>query len=149
MQTSTPRRRLVRLPSEGRLAGVCAGIAAYLETDVTVVRLAWIVLSIVPGGVIGGVLAYLAAWIIMPASSEPAALPKPRLTRSLSDRRLAGVCGGIAAYFEIDATVVRVIWAVLTIVPGAIVCGVVAYLVAWIVLPDEAAGGFVQAAKPA
>jgi phage shock protein PspC (stress-responsive transcriptional regulator) len=149
MDSLTPRRRLVRLQSHGRIAGVCAGIAAYLDTDVTVVRLAWIVLSIVPGGVIGGVLAYLAAWIIVPASTEPAAAPRARLTRSVTDRRLAGVCGGIAAYFDVDSTVVRLLWAVLTIVPGAVVCGVVAYLVAWLVIPDAPAAGLVQATRPA
>ena len=60
---STPRR-LVRYSSAGRVAGVCAGIAEYLDTDVTLVRLAWVVLSIVPGAFLGGLLAYLAAWIV-------------------------------------------------------------------------------------
>lgn len=136
METPTDRRRLVRLQEQGRIAGVCAGIAAYLDTDVTVVRLAWIVLSIVPGGVIGGVLAYLAAWIIMPVSAEQTAAVRSRLTRSITDRKLAGVCGGIAKYFDIDSTVVRLLWAVLTIVPGAIVFGVVAYVVAWLIIPE-------------
>jgi phage shock protein PspC (stress-responsive transcriptional regulator) len=149
MEIPTPRRRLVRLQSQGRIAGVCAGIAAYLDTDVTVVRLAWIVLSIVPGGVIGGVLAYLAAWIIVPASAESTAVPRARLTRSIADRRIGGVCGGIASYFDIDSTVVRLLWAVLTIVPGAIVFGVAAYLVAWMAIPDAPSAELVQAAKSA
>jgi phage shock protein PspC (stress-responsive transcriptional regulator) len=138
MEESTTRRlRLVRLQDQGRIAGVCAGIAAYLETDVTLVRLAWIVLSIVPGGVIGGVLAYLAAWIIVPASTDANTVsPRLRLTRSLTDRKLGGVCGGIAKYLNVDSTVVRLLWAVLTIVPGAIVFGVAAYLLAWILIPE-------------
>ena len=42
------------------------------------------------------------------------------LRRSLVDRQIAGVCGGIAHYFDIDPVFVRVAWVVLTIVPGAI-----------------------------
>ena len=41
----TQQRRLVRLPAAGRLGGVCAGIADYLDVDVTFVRLAWIPLA--------------------------------------------------------------------------------------------------------
>jgi phage shock protein PspC (stress-responsive transcriptional regulator) len=132
-------KRLFRKPASGRIAGVCAGIADYLDTDVTVVRLLWVILSIVPGGFIGGLLGYLAAWIIMPESSEPVVVPSGarRLTRSVSDRKIAGVCGGLAEFFGVDPTVVRVLWAVLTIVPGAIVLGVVAYLVAWFITPAE------------
>src|SRR5437773_10422466 len=115
---SSPKQ-LFRRSSSGRLAGVCAGIAEYFETDVTLVRLASVVLSIVPGGFIGGLLAYLAAWIIVPDATEPAAtgVGARRLTRSIGDRKIAGVCGGVAAYFEIDPTVVRLAWAVLTVVP--------------------------------
>jgi phage shock protein PspC (stress-responsive transcriptional regulator) len=132
-------RRLCRFSADGRLGGVCAGIASYLNTDVTLVRLAWIVLSIVPGGIVGGVLAYIAAWIIMPDSTVPAMpSPAPRLTRSATDWKIGGVCGGLAGYFGLDPTVVRVVWAILTLVPGAIVVGVFAYVVAWFVMPLEA-----------
>ncbi len=149
MDTPPRRRRLVRLQEQGRIAGVCAGLAAYLDTDVTMVRLAWIVLSIFPGGVIGGMLAYIAAWIIMPASPDTATLPPTRLTRSVVDRKLGGVCGGIAAYLDVDSTVVRLLWAVLTIVPGAIVFGVVAYLAGWVVIPEAPARELRPATTPA
>lgn len=138
MAMSSPKR-LFRNPVGAHIGGVCAGIADYLDTDVTLVRLGWVVLSIVPGGFIGGVVAYLTAWVIMPDSTGPAivAAGSRRLTRSASDRRIAGVCGGLAEYFAVDATLVRVVWAVLTIVPGGIVLGVVAYLVAWFIMPID------------
>lgn len=129
-------RRLMRIPSRGRLAGVCAGFAEYLDTDVTLVRLAWIVLSIVPGGVVGGVLAYLGAALLMPVSEAAVPARGRELTRSASDRKLGGVCSGLAEYFAVDVTLVRVAWVVLTIVPGAIVCGILAYVVAWFIMPD-------------
>jgi len=143
----TQPKRLHRQSSAGRIAGVCAGIATYLDSDVTLIRLAWVVLSVVPGGFIGGLLAYLAAWLIVPDANQPTAAEAAprRLTRSTADRKLAGVCGGLAEYFHLDATVVRLAWAILTVVPGCIVLGVLAYLVAWFVMPlqsgTEAAAG--------
>jgi phage shock protein C len=132
-------KRLYRNSAAGRIAGVCAGIAEYLDADVTLIRLVWIVLSIVPGGFIGGIVAYVAAWAIMTDSSMPANVgaATSRLTRSTTDRKLAGVCGGLAEYFRVDSTAVRVLWAILTIIPGAIVLGVVAYLVAWFIMPGD------------
>ena len=146
----TTPKRLVRKPASGRLGGVCAGIADYLDTDVTLVRLLWVILSIVPGGFIGGLIGYLAAWIIMPESAEPVIVPAGvrRLMRSETDKQIAGVCGGLADYFKVDPTLVRVVWAVLTIVPGAIVLGVIAYLVAWFIMPADHAPR-VTAASPA
>jgi phage shock protein C len=137
---SSPKR-LCRKSSSGKIAGVCAGIADYFDTDVTLVRLAWLVLSIVPGGFVGGLLAYVAAWFIMPDSAPSAELDASarRLTRSTEDRKIAGVCGGFAEYLNVDSTVVRLVWAVLTVVPGAIVLGVAAYLLAWFIIPNRPA----------
>ena len=133
---SSPKR-LYRNSSAGRIAGVCAGIAEYFDADVTLVRLVWVVLSIVPGGFVGGIVAYIVAWAIMPDSSLASVEGGARrLTRSTTDRKLAGVCGGLAEYFGVDSTVVRVLWAILTIIPGAIVLGIVAYLVAWFIMPN-------------
>jgi phage shock protein PspC (stress-responsive transcriptional regulator) len=129
-------RRLTRSRQEGKIGGVCAGLANYFDVDVTLVRAAWLVFSIVPGAVIGGVLAYLMAWLVIPESpgnQEP--LPGKRLTRSATDRRIAGVCGGIAEYFDVDSTAVRLLWIVLSILIGAVVGGVVAYLIAWLIIP--------------
>src|SRR5207247_6342352 len=100
----TSPKRLVRKPASGRLGGVCAGIADYLDTDVTLVRLLWVILSIVPGGFIGGLIGYLAAWIIMPESSEPVVVPAGvrRLTRSEADEKMGGGCGGLAEEFTVD-----------------------------------------------
>jgi phage shock protein PspC (stress-responsive transcriptional regulator) len=144
-------RRLTRIPSRGRIAGVCAGLAAHYDVDVTLVRLLWVVLSIVPCMIIGGVLAYAAAWFLMPAASELEA-PVPagkRLERSATDRKVAGICGGLAEYFDVDPTLVRVGVAVLAIYPGAVVLGLLCYLVAWAVIPLRGPRAFTTAASPA
>jgi phage shock protein PspC (stress-responsive transcriptional regulator) len=135
--SSTAYRRLSRLPYQGKVAGVCAGLAAYFKVDVTVIRLLWVILSIVPGAVVGGLIAYGAAWLLMPESAAPPETVEPtrRLLRSYDDRKIAGVCGGLAAYLNVDATVVRLGVIVLSIYPGAIICGVIAYIVAWVVMP--------------
>jgi phage shock protein C len=131
-----PIRRLTRSRQHGRIAGVCAGLADYFEVDVVLIRAAWVVLSIVPGAIIGGVLAYLAAWLLIPEATEPAsALIERRLTRSATDRKIAGICGGLAEYFGVDATPIRLLWIILSILCGAIVGGVIAYVVAWLIIP--------------
>ena len=58
-----------------------------------------------------------------------------RLERSRSDRMVAGVCGGLAEYFSVDATPIRLLWLILSILCGAVVGGVIAYLVAWLIIP--------------
>ena len=130
------KRRLVRRPAEGKLGGVCAGLAEYFDADVALVRAAWVVLSIWPGAIVLGVIAYVAAWVLMPrAEAPPATTSRPRLVRSQTDRRIAGVCGGLADYFDVDPTIVRLTWVVLSIVAGAVVFGVIAYVVAWFIIP--------------
>jgi phage shock protein C len=60
-----------------------------------------------------------------------------RLYRSRSDRMLFGVAGGMARYLDIDPAVVRIVWALLVIAGGA---GLLLYIVAAIVIPEEPAG---------
>ena len=58
-----------------------------------------------------------------------------RLMRSVVDSKIAGVCGGFAEYFNSDPTVVRILFVFLTIATG-LVPGIVAYVVAWILMPQ-------------
>lgn len=55
-----------------------------------------------------------------------------RLYRSRTQRMLAGVCGGIAEYFNIDPTVVRLLWVIFCFVGGS---GILAYIIAAVVIP--------------
>ncbi len=57
-----------------------------------------------------------------------------RLTRSAADRKLAGVCGGIGAYFGVDPTMVRIGWVVFSLLGGS---GVLAYIICAILMPEE------------
>ena len=57
-----------------------------------------------------------------------------KLYRSRTDRKLAGVCGGLAQYFNMDATLIRVLFVVLAVLGGS---GLVIYLAMWIIVPNE------------
>ena len=57
-----------------------------------------------------------------------------KLYRSRSDKKLVGVCGGLAKYFGLDPVLVRVLWAVVSIFYGA---GVLAYIVCAFLIPEE------------
>lgn len=59
-----------------------------------------------------------------------------RLYRTQHDRKLAGVCGGLADYFDIDATIVRIIFIVL-IIPTAFLTMPIGYLIATLLIPNE------------
>jgi phage shock protein C len=58
-----------------------------------------------------------------------------RLRRILQGKKIAGVCTGYAEYFNMDVTLMRLIWIGLALVPPNI--GLIAYIVSWIVLPKE------------
>lgn len=57
-----------------------------------------------------------------------------KLYRSKTDKKIAGVCGGVAAYFGIDSTIVRVLWLLLVIFFGT---GLLAYIVCAIIMPED------------
>ena len=57
-----------------------------------------------------------------------------RLLRSKKNRMIAGVCAGIGNYLGIDATVIRLLWVLLTFFSGGV--GVLAYIIAWVIIPE-------------
>ncbi|MBQ9940045.1 MAG: PspC domain-containing protein [Clostridia bacterium] len=57
-----------------------------------------------------------------------------KLFKSKADKKLCGVCGGVAAYFGIDSTLVRLAWVAFTLLGGS---GLLAYIIAAIVIPEE------------
>ena len=56
-----------------------------------------------------------------------------RLYRSTTDRKIAGVCGGLAEYLGMDPTLVRILWFLAMLLAGT---GFLAYIIMWIVLPE-------------
>lgn len=56
-----------------------------------------------------------------------------KLTRSRTDRKLAGVCGGIAEFFDVDVTVIRILWVLATFMGGS---GLLAYVICALIMPE-------------
>ncbi len=67
----------------------------------------------------------------MPDSPEPR-----RLERDTSNKMIAGVASGVANYFNLDPTIVRVLWAAAILLGGF---GVIVYIIMWIVMPEAGA----------
>ena len=57
---------------------------------------------------------------------------KRRLMRSSTDKKIAGVCAGLADYFDLDPTIIRLCWLLAVLFAG---CGLLAYIILWIALP--------------
>lgn len=57
-----------------------------------------------------------------------------KLTRDINNKMLGGVCSGVANYFGIDPTLVRIVWAILALGYGA---GILAYVICWVIIPPN------------
>lgn len=57
-----------------------------------------------------------------------------KLKRSYTNKMICGVCGGIGEYFNIDPTVIRLIWAILTV--GSFGTGLLVYIIAAVIMPE-------------
>lgn len=84
----SPKRMLFRNPSDKLIGGVCGGMAEFLGWDPTLVRIAWVVLTLVTGG--GGILAYLALWILLPVGTKEDGQQKPAAVE-LNEQNLSRV----------------------------------------------------------
>ena len=93
-------------------------------------------------------------WAVRPISANPAARsgpsppregPEPnppnsrKLYRSRTERSIAGICGGLAAYFDSDPTLIRLLMLLLILFGGL---SIWAYIILWIVIPEEPARKF-------
>ncbi len=64
-------------------------------------------------------------------------MDQKKLYRSRSNRMICGVCGGIGTFLGIDATVIRVLYAVISLVAGAGVLGLVLYFILAVIIPED------------
>ena len=223
------KRRLYRNQSNKVIAGVCSGLGEYLNVDITIVRLIWILLTLLGGA---GVMAYILAYFIIPSKPNEFAEPIPSqnhdftgarifgiifvgagvvilldnleilsfhhwwhmssefvfpgllilagiyfltkrtgistnrhdqepltsgeqtsqdqnspnssssfdptkmkvLRRSMNDKKLFGICGGAGEYFEIDPSIIRIAYAIFTVLSGG--AGILIYLLMYLVIPE-------------
>lgn len=74
VQSSVAPKRLKRSPIDKKIAGVCSGLADYFDADPTIIRIIWAFATLATG-VVPGILAYFAAWILMPEALYVTAAP--------------------------------------------------------------------------
>ena len=93
--------------------------------------------TLAPGQTSSSLASLNAAPQLPPHASAPPVLgePMPQLTRSLRNRKIAGVCAGIGNHFGVDPTVVRILFVVMFFCP--VLPAIIPYLVCWIVMPLE------------
>jgi phage shock protein PspC (stress-responsive transcriptional regulator) len=101
------KKRLYRDSSDKFIGGVCSGIAAYLNVDPAIVRILFAIITF--GGFGLGFLAYILLWMILPAKDIEHFGGK-RLYRNPDDKIIAGVAGGLAAYFNVRSSNIRLVF---------------------------------------
>jgi len=123
-------KKLHRLADDKKLAGVCAGLGEYFDVDPVFFRL-FFLLSLFFGGL--GALVYLLLWVMAPEKTGDG---KPRPSASLhlsrSDRKIAGVCGGLGEWLDVDPIFLRVVFVLFALFFGL---GIVVYIALWLFLP--------------
>ncbi|MBO9702958.1 MAG: PspC domain-containing protein [Sporocytophaga sp.] len=149
--------RLYRDANDKFLGGVCSGIAEYFGMDPAIVRILFVIVTISGFGF--GVFIYILLWVILPSKNLENPITK-RLYRNPDDKMIAGVAGGLAAYFGQETKIFRLIFAAPLIIgifitlirgifwslsfpffPGFFFGSagstfILAYCILWIVLPE-------------
>jgi len=223
------QRRLYRNQSNKVFAGVCSGLGEYLNVDTIVIRLIWVLLTLLGGA---GIIAYILAYFIIPAKPNESGQTTPQQThdftavrifgflfvgagvailldnldilsfhrwwniswefvfpgllilagiyfltkhdkisihqpaqepsitgespsqdkmphadpssneqvklkvlrRSMSDKKLFGICGGAGEYFDVDPTIIRIAYAIFTVLSGG--AGILIYLLMYLIIPE-------------
>jgi phage shock protein PspC (stress-responsive transcriptional regulator) len=126
-------KKLHRLAGEKKLAGVCAGLGEYFEVDPVFFRMFFLV-SLFFGGI--GALVYLLLWAMTPEKAGDGEEKRAAaLHLSSGDRKIAGVCGGLGEWLDVDPVFLRVAFVLLALLAGL---GIAVYIILWLFLPRAA-----------
>ncbi len=129
-------RKLYRDRWDKKIAGVCGGLGRLLRVDPTIVRLIVAILCLLTA-VLPLVVFYIIAWILIPLGpSTYIHFPCKKLYRSKTNRRISGICGGLATMLRIDATFIRLATFILMIVTGFAPV-IIMYILGSLIIPDQ------------
>ncbi|MBE7173466.1 MAG: PspC domain-containing protein [Williamsia sp.] len=151
-QNGTRSRRLYRSANDKILGGVAAGLANYFGIDPAITRVLFVLFFFIGGG---GLLIYIILWIVLPIHNLATNIRK-RLYRNPENKMVGGVAAGIAAYFNIEVWIPRLIFLspfILGVLKGILHRSIghdfddflfnglggtifMTYIVLWIVLPE-------------
>lgn len=123
------------ISSDKKILGVCGGLADYLNVDPTIIRIAVACLAIYTA-IIPALIIYFVMSFVFPQQPEgyTVVASEKKLLKSQNNKKISGVCGGLAEYFGIDATIIRLIFALCVLFIGF---GLIIYIVCLALMPSE------------
>ena len=127
------KKKLYRSSTDKKMFGVCGGLSDYTDIDSTFFRIIFIAAAIT--GTIG-IWVYLVMALVLkynPDYNSSEYTVRKKLARSKKEAKIFGVCQGLSNYFDLDVTVLRLIFALLAIAG----IGIIFYIVAGIVMPTD------------
>lgn|SRR3990167_2470994 len=128
-------RKIYKERFDKKMGGVCGGLAQFFRVDSSIIRLLFVMSAIFSAGLT--IIIYLILWLVLPVG--PIAYVEAsykRLFRSRRDRKIAGICGGLAKYFRVDSTIVRIIFILVLFLTGFFPMFIV-YVTGIAVIPEE------------
>ncbi len=129
-------KKLYRDRWDKKIAGVCGGLGRYLGVDPTMLRLVTILLAVF-SAFLPLLVCYIIAWLIMPLGpSSYVQFDCKRLYRSQKNRKIAGICGGIAELWHLDPTIVRLLLLFLFVITGVFPV-LITYLIGIVIIPEK------------
>jgi len=128
--------RLYRSRKDRFLAGICGGLGNYFKIDPAFIRLFILAITVLTA-LFPVFIAYLIGWILIPEAPKGYKPPKyKKLFKSVKNRRISGLCGGLGEYLKVDPTLVRVLF-ILVMVLTAFIPMVITYCVGSIIIRDK------------
>ena len=123
------------ISNDKKFLGVCGGLADYLGVDPTLIRIAVACLAIYTA-IIPALIIYVVMSFVFPQQPEgyTVVASEKKLVKSQDNKKISGVCGGLANYFGIDATIIRLIFALCVLFIGF---GLTIYIVCLALMPSE------------
>jgi phage shock protein C len=129
-------KKLYRERWDKKVAGVCGGLGQYLGIDPTIIRLLMVLVCIFTA-VLPLLVLYIIAWMLIPLGPPTyIQYEYKKLYRSVHNRKIGGICGGIAEALQIDATLVRLVMLIALILTGVFPL-LIAYFVGIVIIPEK------------
>ncbi|MEQ9148407.1 MAG: PspC domain-containing protein, partial [Cytophagales bacterium] len=131
-------KRLYRDKQRKIIGGVCAGLAHYFKVDALWTRILFLIVFfgflIIPPASGLALIIYIALWIAVPGKDDLEEDKRiKKLYRNPDDKVIGGVSSGLAAYFNVDVAIVRLIFVLSVLFFGS---GVIIYIVLWLIAPE-------------
>jgi phage shock protein PspC (stress-responsive transcriptional regulator) len=128
-------KRLFRNINDKVIGGVASGISNYFKIDPLITRIIFITMAFLGGF---GLLAYIICWIGIPAGNDSESIIRKRYYRDSDEKVLGGVAMGVANYFGVDVSLVRILFLISIFFGGF---GVLIYFILWFITPEATTVG--------